>query len=170
MTRRLEIIQYFDSVVNDVDLMAEELLNLVSSHKNYPDDLLKMINDKRTLLMDEIENVKRYNLDHADENEHDLCQDKTKLFKKYCLLLDMFNWRHSFVQINYNQDNLKKVINEAFCFLIVLDEYIEDRELALFKELISIKSNHYEPMTRSNIFNEPCLNLYKVNKLFLSIR
>lgn len=164
MTNRLEIINYFDSLINDVDLIAEELLNLTLDSKTYRDDISveTMINDKRTLLIDKIQDVKTYNLNHLDENEQDLSENKTNLFKNYCLLINRYDWRDSLRQTNANIDIFKKAIHEAFCFLVVLDEFVDDNKLTLFKELILTELNQNNQTLQGNIFKQPFASLNKV--------
>lgn len=81
MTDRLKIIDYFEGFINEVDLKAETLLTQM------PEQYHQHIMNKRKSFIDEIEQVKQYNLSNLNEDEKSTSEEK--LFKKYCFSLQM---------------------------------------------------------------------------------
>ena len=79
MAERLQLIDYFDSLTNEVDLTAETLFPKI------PEQYHEYINVKRQTFIDEIEQVKAYNLSNLSDES-----DKPDfMFKKYCFFLNM---------------------------------------------------------------------------------
>lgn len=149
MVERLEIINYFNDQINEIDLKAEHLLTRIAQ------DYHGYIDAKRKLFIDEIEHVKAFNLSNLNaEDEKPLTKDK--IFKRYCFLLEMDKInRHRMIStkkrnfLYQRQENMNigqlfnEMIDSYFGVLIVLDGYLSDRKVDLFKELLHFHENYF---------------------------
>lgn len=164
MTNRIKIIDYFETLINEVDIRAETLLAKYVSVRESNIDV-KKVNQLRGLFIETLENLKIHNLKFLDAHnfaQRDEDDDET-LFDKYCFLLDP----HDMSTQWHEKDNIDK----AFGYLIVLEDgTLSKRKLALFREMIEKRTeNHtfYQQMAtfnhvESNIFNQ------KLDKIFVS--
>lgn len=143
MTQKLQIIDYFDSLINDIDLKAERLLTKI------PESYQEYVNVKRRSFIDEIELIKQYNLSNFESYDSPESLRKEQLFMRYCFCLDMDQMNgHRFISDrieNYyeeRQEDMKvdelfnEIINKAFGILIILDGYLSDEKLSLYRELL----------------------------------
>lgn len=156
MANRMKIIEYFDSLINEVDIKAEKLLELY-----HVENLQQLINNTRQLFINEIELIKNFNLsnlsNNEDENftENDTIEDR--LYKKYCFTLDKHLKKYFDLAF---ENSVQEKIREKFGFLIVTDAYISKHKLSLFRELLSYGSDSDDEIDEnnseskeSNIFN-----------------
>lgn len=169
MTHRLEIIEYFDSVVNEIDLKAEILLEKI------PECYHELVNCKRQLFLDEIEQTKAYNLSHLNEDAN--IWNKESLFKKYCFLVDMDKLNgHRFASFDRElfyqtrQANIKaeqffkEMIDKDFGILIVVDGYLSDRKIFLFKDALRFQESYYPYEDDVDYKVDLPLDCYHVNR------
>lgn len=149
MSKRLKIIDYFDSLINEVDLKAEKLLKHLPTYEDQ--DHRNRIHYKRKLFIDEIEKIKNFNLTSTDEQN--AVEDDEYIFKKYCFILDK---RHMNVRLyikqkwvpkygieeEFEDDNYLIVIDEKFGFLIVMEDgFVSEEKLNAFKELLTYQES-----------------------------
>lgn len=141
MTERLEIIDYFEALINEIDLKAENLLTKI------PQPYQGLVNSKRGTFIDEIERVKAYNLSNLNNSQPPYGKDS--LFRRYCFILDMdqingkrfmSNERERLEeerQANMNVErSFMEMIDKTFGVLIILDGYLSDWKICLFKEVL----------------------------------
>lgn len=87
---RINIVEEFKKVVNQVDIDAESiLLKLIDN--NDSKHLMETINNTRDLLISEIEKIRDLNLDYLSNNLTDsesLLKENETLFLKHCVYLD----------------------------------------------------------------------------------
>lgn len=140
MSKYLTIIDYFESLINEVDLKAEYLLA-----KFYMDNLRSsFINERRNSFINEIEQIKAHNLQYLNkrierDNSPTTDDDWKILVDKYCFILGKYDM--SFEQFdpigNVDNDADAKTINETLGFLIVVqDGPFDEQNFSLFKEIL----------------------------------
>lgn len=134
MTKRLELIEYFDSLSNEIDLKAENLLAELS--KSNITEYETLIDNRRQLFIDEIERVKNHNLNNWPSDDE--AKSASHFFKLFCLLVDRNN-------ANDENDSTLKKINQTFGYLIVLDGYLSPREVSFLKEMLYFRHIDHEP-------------------------
>lgn len=170
MSDRLTICDYFNELVDEVDLRAERLLdNYKLDHK---DQLGKLINERRTKFIDTIEELKTHNLERLNDKVHQQSCDQGKgkeaIFDKYCFILDEIRLK---MKDSEPVDDKLNHINETFGYLIVLEDGgLSERNLALFKEMVSINYAvaNCDLSKESNVFNA-ILNDVIVRKIYILI-
>lgn len=150
MSGRLQIIEYFDALINEIDLKAETLLIQI------PKEYHEYIDDKRQSFIREVDQIKQFNL--LNLNEVDELLNQQSLFKKYCFLLDMEKMTgHRFISYDkerYYEKRLKnlklnhfftEIIDKSFGVLIILlDGYLSDEKVSLFKELLHFHECYFQ--------------------------
>jgi hypothetical protein len=128
---KLRISNYFDELVNTIDLKAERLL---LSNQKMTDAQSNKINLERSELISAIRSAEQLNYHHFDSLERQFLENKTEselnetLFQKFAFLLDSDE-----VQIGSHQTSLG--------YLVLTDRYLNDSQISLYKELISNFSN-----------------------------
>lgn len=137
---KLYIIQYFDDLINQIDINAEYQLLAFSTveHQN-------KINTTRNGLINEINTIKKYNLDSLNRHEiqenikYDFIikdiQATRMLFKKFCFFINPETF-------NYFKDEFNDL-----GFLVVTDFYLSENEINyimyLFRLFIFKQIMHY---------------------------
>lgn len=133
MAEQLLIIDYFDSLIDEVDFKTEKIITQFPHCK-------EVINQKRQLLIDEIESIKTYNLNEAIKQGHVSSLSKERLFKQFCFIVDRYDTDlrcYSSVECQQSAEYTETIIDESLGHLIVMqDGYLSERKLSLFKELL----------------------------------
>lgn len=142
MAYTLEIIDYFELLANEIDIKAEKLLRRIDEDDEHADELKKIVSERRKLFIDEIENVKKYNILNLTTTRPKTEKQLTKqdIYRKYCFLLDKYDMNMTHYEISNSTDECcaRKIVNEILGYLVVVeDSFISDEELRLFKELLS---------------------------------
>lgn len=144
MSKNLKIIDYFDSLANQVDIKANKLLtefSLLNQQKIPNEDqlIVNLINQRRKSFIATIENIKQHNFeffkDPIDQND-----DENPIFDKFCFILDKFFMKEYISKLDVFDGILYSNefhINATFGYLIVVEDgCLTEKELALFKEII----------------------------------
>lgn len=158
MTLRLQIINYFDSLVDRFDLKAEQLLSqLPDEDENKKFRLREIVNERRRRSIAEIEACKRFNLDNFNDAVDTSAE---KMFKKYCFVIsnsDVDFTRYLNCYDNYflldEPINMDIIINETFGYLIQLDTYVSDRKLHLLRQLLKIAEYEELETVKNDVLN-----------------
>lgn len=131
---KLWIVDYFDDLINKLDIITEKIIYKCKITKTLKDKL----NSKRAKFINEIKRVESYNLDEYEKNiEHyssrlsqldvknlsksqDLIIElKKELFKKFCVFIEALD--------------LPRNTNYLPGVLIITDWYITDEEVEILK-------------------------------------
>lgn len=177
MTNRLKVIEYFEALVNEVDLKAEYLLDkyVSNNHENVDEEkkqLEEQINERRHLFIDTIEQLKTHNLNFLDvNNDYTQPDDNEKIFDKYCLILDKYDIEMENVKITNveftSQDSAQilnsyaKDINETFGYLVIVEDgVLIEQKLALLREII-FHGNFSKNESKEKIENKQNNNFYQ---------
>ena len=116
---RLKIIEYFDKLVNQIDICSEKLIsknNKVNPAKNDNDD----INIIRMKLITEIKQIEMFNLNKLNERSNNAISNKDE---------DVFKCFSFFVEHFY----LEKIPFFKLGILIIVDWYMNQDQIELFK-------------------------------------
>jgi hypothetical protein len=128
---RMQIVDYFDSLINQIDLKAEQLLiELPSDHE--------FINSKRAEFIHEIKQIEAYNLNNLNENE--------PVFKKFAFIIDQ-NELGTYADLSQ--------IDSKFGYLVKMDRFITPGSLECFREALKMIQNETEVT-----FSNPYFHLY----------
>lgn len=143
MSIRLQVIDYFDALINEVDIKAEKLLKLLYDNIQVAVEnrqtLQAIINERRRLFIDEIETIKQFNVSNLND-------DDASEFKKYAFILDKYDMNVSqYENLSTTQANFNPVVNEfikeidqKFGLLVLIDDGSPcDASMSMFKELLS---------------------------------
>ena len=131
LERRDFIDGYFDKIKNTLDI---EMAKINSSPNHLNEQEKKELNELYTSFINEIEEVKRYNLnsleetnnfltDNADNNDDDT---KKVVFKKFCFLIDLNEAKKDY-----------KIRKPCKPKLVISDFYVDDRNQSLYKSYLS---------------------------------
>ena len=126
---KLRIVEYFDSIISEVDCKAETLLVTLQNEQ-------QLINEKRKAYIDEIKHIEEANLVHLSRldlksisDEHDEERVNEKIFPVFCFLIsDMKCFAEN--KIDYSE------VDIAFGYLIILDQYFSKEKLSIYKEFV----------------------------------
>lgn len=155
MNNQLKIIDYFESLIDQVDLRAETLLSRMSSLYdenvyNQELNLDKIINERRNTFIEEIQKVKIHNLQSIGKNT-----DDERIFDKYCFILDKCDLEVQRAYLNpANNSHVSSMaqINRKFGYLIVLEDgRICQRNLDFLREMFlycDIVEENLDDLTR----------------------
>lgn len=165
MSKRLQIIDYFDRLVNELEIKAEYVLNQLTgiTTAELRLDLKKRVIDRLKSFVDEIERVQSFNLKNLPENDDDNeALNPAEIYAKYCFLLDKYDMNVRKYETDNcakltTESNLRMMIDETFGYLIVTDAHVADSRLDMFKELLSY----------GNIIEQNVIHLPKTNKLVI---
>lgn len=116
---RLKIIEYFDKLVNQIDICSEKLIsknNKVNPAKNDNDD----INIIRMKLITEIKQIEMFNLNKLNERSNNAISNKDE---------DVFKCFSFFVEHFY----LEKIPFFKLGILVIIDWYMNPDQIELFK-------------------------------------
>jgi hypothetical protein len=133
---KLTIINYFDSLINQIDIKTEiELAQLLFSDQddsqiiNKAKESQENVNKIRERFLHEIKNIENFNLQHFHNNEDN------NLFRKFCFLIDKSCFKLSEAHgSNSLLDDKKFVLG----ILIITNEYVDLDELNDFKKLLQL--------------------------------
>lgn len=145
------MIDYFDTLIDEVDFKAEKLLakftaNYKENINEQQKSLGNLINKRRNLFIETIEGLKRHNIECLNKRRKLDCEqncneqiDGENIFNKYCFILDKYDF--DIANSTTNADDLNQsdldYIDENFGYLIVIEDgYVSERKLSLFKEII----------------------------------
>ena len=130
LSPRFEIVDYFDSLINKIDIDAEMKIALLEKSRNVNSfESLKQINAIRNKYLEIIKQIQSINLDiyERDKENNDLILDHLKksdrvkrnkvLFKKFCFYL--------------NNQSLETYSKNSLGLLVVLDWYLSENDLNL---------------------------------------
>lgn len=128
--RRIFINDYFDKIKNELDI---KIAKINSSPNNFNKEENEELNKLYTSFIDEIEEIKQYNLSSLEETNNFLTDnadnddDNTKkaLFKKFCFLIDL------------NEAKKSKNWNPSRTKLVISDFYVNERNQSLYKSYLS---------------------------------
>lgn len=158
MAKRLEIINHFDSLIDEVELKAEKLLKKYPLLEDEDDTKYRnVINKRRMRFIDELDAAKKFNLANLTENSDgdDEHMNKAAIFVKYCFNFDKYDMvvcdyasedddnhnehdhdcQHN--SLSANEDRIMQEIDETFGYFIVLnDGFLPQHEFELFQELL----------------------------------
>jgi hypothetical protein len=96
---RLKITDYFDSVINEIDLFTETLLKA-----NFDDETeANILNETRNELLNQVKEIEKVNLNHLNENRDALLDDQTEnVFVEFCFVLQ------------FDQYDIRLIITDKF--------------------------------------------------------
>ena len=135
---KLSISEYFDQIINEIDTIAEILLETYhhESSKNFDQDILSAkVNTDRKVLIDQINTVRIDVFDKIEKNINSFIHDQektnqniasnndflSKIVTKYCFYLKKEDL------INYHNEQM------VFGILVILDLFMTSEEIDLFK-------------------------------------
>lgn len=144
MTNRLKIIDYFEWLIDQVDIKAESLLKCIPDDEDNDNRLKNDIEHRRSSFIDECKRLKEHNLNNLNVSSN----DEQSLFSKYCIILDKFDLNMKAYTKNqlaadksqtsdFDYDRFKLRIEQTFGYLIVLDGYLDETKLYMFKKLLA---------------------------------
>lgn len=84
MIEKIKIIEYFDAVINEVDISAEILILNETCEK-----IIEKANSTRKKFIDIIKSIQDFNLECLNSKQIYDPENDRLLFKKYCFLLDV---------------------------------------------------------------------------------
>jgi hypothetical protein len=122
---KLKIVDYFDSVINKLDLKVEKIL----SSKACDVEQRNVLNTRRDLFISHIKECELFNLqtleriknlEELDENSPNL-----KIFVQFCFLIDE--------NISQNKEEL------GLGFLVITDRFLTNEQLDKYKGLFKFK-------------------------------
>ena len=148
---RLDIVDYFDSLRNQIDLKAETalLFKVGLSERER-----KQINDKRQLFIDEIKRIEAENLQHLDTSGLSRLASETeraKLFKAFCFLVDTNELGRTSGAV---ADELEVTeVGRILGYLIILNEYLSAEQLEIFRQLLSLTKSEKALDLSNKFFN-----------------
>jgi hypothetical protein len=123
---KIKIFEYFDELVNKIDLKAERLLLGKQKLTNVQSE---KINRERTELIEAIRNAEQYNYHHLNSLDRAHFENKTDselyeiIFPKFTFLLD--------------SDEAKIESQRTLGCIVLTDKFMTVSQVALYKELIS---------------------------------
>jgi hypothetical protein len=119
---RLQVVDYFDSLVNEVDLKAEQSLaeSIDDREKS------ELISRKRALFLQELKEMETLNLRHLEKLEP--AADEDDIFKVFCFFID---------KTDMEMSHVRSEIDAVFGYLLVLeDEHMSKERLARFRKYL----------------------------------
>jgi hypothetical protein len=134
---RMKLVDYTDSLVNQVDLKAEILLL-----EQRPNETA--INGKRQMFIDAIKQVEAFNLKHVESLDltgisAELLTDEIGvnelIFKQFCFILD---------QQDLDLNHLSKE-DATFGCLIVVGKFLSNQSLNCYRELLKFRYTDASP-------------------------
>ena len=150
-TVRLRIVDYFESLVNQIDLKAETLIIDLRYEKEE-----SLINEKRKQFIDEIKQIEDFNLRNLNnlnvENLSLLSEEEAndKVFAKFCFIV----YKSCMEFSNLSQ------IDSTLGFLILLEKYIRKDKLQRYKELLKLSCRtklHFSSNFFNSKYNKPVI-------------
>jgi Leucine-rich repeat (LRR) protein len=143
--RRLKIADYFDKLINAIDLKSETAMLTHGQNET-------LINARRMELIAKIKQVQEFNLKNLSSSD--------KPFLKYSFIVDKVGSRDK--------------INEPFGFLITLDDFfMTDEQLKFYTEFTEFFNTEkaFSVNTASFFFHQPLFNsLQKSRRVSMSVR
>lgn len=123
---RLQIVEYSDKLINELDFKAETLLLAEES-----DIKQKKINEKRSLFIDEIKRAESTNLYHLnDSSQKGRLVEQDESYRKFCILVDQSDMDLT------NEELELDSVDAAFGFILILDKYLSQDRLTLYRSLL----------------------------------
>lgn len=125
VTKQLIISDYFNSIINLIDIDTEELLNRIQIENKHQDleENVEILNKNRSILIDKVNQICRLNLDSpsvfGDQDNEE--QIRSELFKKSCFFID-----HKQLK-NYLYDGKTNGI------LVITDFNVTDQDIESFR-------------------------------------
>lgn len=132
-TSKLEIVEYFDFLTNQIDIEAETQIALL--HENQEDtwQCLKQINSIRSKYLEQIDQIVDINLGCFFEPN-----DGVVVFNKFAFFL--------------NSKSLENLFSNKYLgLLIIIDWYLEERDLNLLKYSLNPKNSNLFPNESSTL-------------------
>jgi hypothetical protein len=156
-----QMIEYFDGLINEVDLKAETLLDSIGDSRGETDAALREhVHKKRQLLIEEIKSARDFNVAHVNQRDNKGEISKKDLFKKHCFFyksIHLESERFREIPDVTNYCELNRLKRDLFGYLIVLDGYLTNRKMSLFREIGSLHFRHENDSEtrpkKSRIFN-----------------
>jgi hypothetical protein len=151
---RKQIIDYFDRLLELVELRTGELSAEAASNRD--PEASELVLEKRELFIDEIKNIRAYNLDNlgfidpedlkclAESGESDEVSDV--IFKRFCFFVSK-----SEVEIFSTTMQLSHV-DASFGYLVVLDRYLNKANLECYWEFLKFMNAKKTLNEKSSFF------------------
>ena len=152
---RLNIVEYFGSLINQIDLKAETLM--LSEKFATDSNLVDIINKTREKFIAQLKSSSSYNLSLLNSTDFsnklkNTTNDQEKinelLFKEFCFILDPSDegdWSEIFV-----------IRNLILGYLVVTDKYISQESLSCYRDILKIEKSR----SRSSKINLNYSNCY----------
>lgn len=174
MADRLKIIDYFDGLVDEIDLKSEKLLVKYASNRlnntiEGDERVEKLIHERRTSFIETIQDLKKHNLTcldkKADEQQSGQAIGNETIYDKYCFLLDKYDMKIKNIDLqeddNFSSHDLID-INETFGYLIVLEDgLLSQQKWNLFKEILfygysleDFTNEEFDKSTENKLFKQ----------------
>jgi Leucine-rich repeat (LRR) protein len=143
---RLKIVDYFDGVINKIDLKSE--VALLNQGKNET-----LVNTQRLKLIEKIKEIEKFNL-------ASLVSAADEPFAKYCFLIEKIG--------------LRDKINEPFGFLIILEDFsMSDAQFQLYTAFTEFFNNEkaFDANTADLFFHQPEFNsMQKARRVSMHVK
>jgi hypothetical protein len=130
-TYRLEVVNYFDNLCNDLDVKAETFL----SDQSLSIVIKERLDETRTIFINKIKQIEIFNLNRLqtlDPSQIKLVGDDLRfaLFKNFCFFIDP-------VLVNIDSELLEeKSLGLNLGYLVVIDKYLTKRQLDCYNEIL----------------------------------
>jgi hypothetical protein len=146
---RILIIDYFDKLLEIVEERTEELTSSITSS-----DETDSVLEKRELFIDEIKNIRTFNLDnlgfiegddlkYLTENEFEGDEVNDVIFKRFCFFV-----RNDDTDIFVSQ---LSHVDASFGYLVVLDRYLNQENIECYWEFLKFL-NTKKTLNETNSF------------------
>lgn len=196
MDQRLRTIEYFESLINEVNLKSEILLKRLSEIKKQLTDVdwyERIIQERRRKFIKEIDQTKNYNLSCLEDSQPFQRSKRPRLisevnnepnFSRICYILDKFdmNLREYMSLDNHNNNrlagefNFESTINENFGYLVIVqDGTISQHMMDSFKELLKYGEDDsqalidHDDVWRAKFLKPIDLDLFKESAIFKEV-
>ena len=125
---RLRVVEYYDKLVNEIDLKAETFL----ADETYADQA-EECEAKRTQFLAELKRVELLNLKFLETNSLETNSSDESIFQpEFCFLVSAKDLRAS--KKNWS------TTDSLFGYLITTDRYLSDKNLASYRQLLFFSS------------------------------
>jgi hypothetical protein len=134
---KLNFVNYFESLVNKIDLKTEIILH---ENPNISNDIRMYIYDRRDNLLEIIKQVEENILEKLDFNSE---IDGPLRVDHFCLLVEPNNLNKHFKQHQANNSIIDSIYGYSIYgyLVLVIDGYLNQKELKLYKKLLEFYMN-----------------------------
>jgi hypothetical protein len=120
---KLRIVDYFDSVINEIDQLAEKLIQSYERQAN--GDAIQSVNDSRHELIKAVKSCEKCNFEYLYKTSNKQLTNQ-ELFKTFCFVITQ-------------ESKSQEIYSSINCQLIILDYYMNEVEISLFRQLLNFK-------------------------------